>query len=50
LPYDQPAFGWGWSPTKEQQIADLKAQAAYLENALSGVRKGLEDLEATEEE
>ncbi len=32
--------------TREQELAALKAQAEYLEDALDGVRRQLKDLEA----
>jgi hypothetical protein len=47
------ASGTGYAPpvvpglTREQQIATLKSQAQYLEDALAGVRKQLEDFQAT---
>ena len=47
--YGAPAFGWGWTPSKEQQITSLKAQADDLETALSEVRRELSELEGAEE-
>jgi hypothetical protein len=43
--YGAPALGWGWTPTKEQQITSLKAQADNLESVLSEVRRELSELE-----
>jgi len=51
-----PAFGaptgaWGWAaPTKEQQVAGLKAQADNLETALNDVQRQLRDLEGEEQQ
>ena len=47
--YGPPAFAWDAAPTKEQQVADLKAQAENLESALNEVRRELSELEAEED-
>lgn len=48
--YGSAAPGWGWAPTKDQQIADLKAQAEGLQNALDEVQRELGNLEAEADE
>ncbi len=48
-------WDWAWglpsaqftAPTQEQQIASLKDQAAFFENALADIRKRMEELETT---
>jgi len=51
-----PALGMGWvppgatPPTREQQLDALKGQAEYFENALSELRKRIEELEAEKTE
>jgi hypothetical protein len=53
----QRAFGWLWggpgasvppfaAPGREQELAQLKDQAGFLEGALENIRKRLEALEA----
>jgi hypothetical protein len=47
--YGPPVGGWAWAaPTKEQQAANLKAQAESMERALSELRRQLSDLEGEE--
>ena len=40
-----PQYGYG-AGTSRQEMDDLKAQAEYLEDALDGIRKRMEELEA----
>lgn len=42
VPYGVAAFA---GPTKEQELDALKGQAEYLEDALDGIRKRIEELQ-----
>ena len=49
LPYAAPyAAGFGPAMTTEQQLDALKGQAEYFEDALEGIRKQIDELQAGE--
>jgi len=39
------SYGAPYGPTKEQEMDMLKGQAEYLEDALSGINKRIQELE-----
>jgi len=56
--YGHPAYGWGLpytgasapygapsAPTREQELEMLREQAKYMEDAISGINKRIEELE-----
>jgi hypothetical protein len=44
-PYAAP-YGYGPAVTKEQELDALKGQAEYFEDALEGIKKRIDELEA----
>jgi len=48
-PYGTPS-GFGPAMTNQQQIDALKGQAEYLEDALAGIKKRIEELQAEDEQ
>ena len=45
-PYGMPPYPAFTPPTRDQQLEALKAQAQYFEDALSDIRKQMDDLKA----